>query len=150
MDEHPGDNMNHPVTDASTDPPRRLSDLEQQVMDVIWELGPSTADAVRRHLEPQRSLKDSTIRTVLRRLEGKGFLTHDTEGRTYIYRALTQPRNAAAHAVRQVIDRFCGGSVEELLLGLVDQRMVEKEQLARLADLIDASEQAEQDGKVTK
>lgn len=120
---------------------RALSDLERQVMEVIWQQGPSTADAVRRELEPHRSLKDSTVRTVLRRLEGKHFLTHDVEGRTYVYRALAKPRSAAVQAVRQVIDRFCGGSVDELLLGLVDNRMVEREQLERLAKLIDDSEQ---------
>lgn len=119
---------------------RRLSDLEQHVMDVIWQAGPSTADEVRRRLEPARTLKDSTVRTILRRLEGKDFVTHDVQGRTYVYRALEKPRSAAAQAVRQVIDRFCGGSVEELLLGLVDNQVVEREQLERLTELIDASE----------
>lgn len=120
----------------------RLSDLEQQVMEVIWQRGPSTAEEVRRDLEPEKTLKDSTVRTVLRRLEGKAFLTHDVDGRTYIYRALAQPGGAAAQAVRQVIDRFCGGSVEELLLGLVDHRVVDRRQLEHLKALIDASQRS--------
>lgn len=125
---------------------RRLSDLERQVMEIIWKRGPSTADAVRQGLEPQRSLKDSTVRTILRRLEGKAFLTHEVDRRTYIYSALAKPSSAAAQAVRQVIDRFCGGSVEELLLGLVDNQMVERQQLERLTELIDASERQAKEG----
>ncbi len=102
-------------------------------MQTIWDQGTATADQVRRHLEARRELKDSTIRTILRRLEDKGFVDHAVEGRTYLYRALIRPRRAAAEAVRQVVDRLCGGSVEELLLGLVDNQLLSAEQLERLS-----------------
>ena len=83
-------------------------------------------------------LKDSTIRTILRNLEEKGYVAHEVDGRTFIYRALDTPRSVAVQVVQQVIDRFCGGSVEELLVGLVDKQVLEPKQLRRLAEKIAA------------
>jgi predicted transcriptional regulator len=78
-------------------------------------------------------MKDSTIRTVLRRLEEKGYLTHHVEGRTFIYKAADRRQNVAARAVKNIIDRFCGGSAEELVLGMVDNEVLDHRQLERLA-----------------
>lgn len=110
-----------------------LSDLEHAVMDTIWAFGgPATADQVREALAPRRPLKDSTVRTVLRRLEEKGYLTHRVEGRTYVYTAVAA-QNVAVRAVRQIIDRFCGGSVEELIVGMVEEEVLDRRELERLA-----------------
>lgn len=128
---------------TSSKPPaseQDLSNLERQVMQEIWRLGPSTADDLRRALEPERVLKDSTVRTILRRLESKGFVTHQVDGRTYVYHSAIRPRRAAAQAVQRIVERFCGGSVEELLLGLVDQQVVSRPELEALARRIDADE----------
>jgi predicted transcriptional regulator len=78
-------------------------------------------------------MKDSTIRTVLRRLEEKQYVTHEVEGRTFIYRALDRRQNVAVRAVRNIIDRFCGGSAEELVVGMVDNEVLDQRQLERLA-----------------
>jgi BlaI family transcriptional regulator, penicillinase repressor len=78
-------------------------------------------------------MKDSTIRTVLRRLEEKGYLTHAIEGRTFIYHASHARANIAVRAVKSIIDRFCGGSAEELVLGMVDNAVLDRKQLERLA-----------------
>jgi len=115
-----------------------LTPLEQLVMDFVWSHPDSTAEACREGLAPERPLKDSTIRTILRHLEEKGYLTHTVEGRTFIYRAAETPRNVAAGAVAQLVDRFCGGSVEELLVGLVDQQVLKPRELQRLAAKIAA------------
>lgn len=73
------------------------------------------------------------MRTILRRLEEKGFVAHTTEGRTYIYRATEGRQNVAVRAVKSIIDRFCGGSAEELVIGMVDNAVIDREQLERLA-----------------
>jgi predicted transcriptional regulator len=78
-------------------------------------------------------MKDSTIRTVLRRLEDKGYLTHEIQGRTFIYKASDARQNVAVRAVKGIIDRFCGGSAEALLLGMVDNHVLDRKQLERLA-----------------
>ena len=119
-------------------PPRALGELEQLLMELIWSRGPSTAEACRAALLPERSLKDSTIRTVLRRLEEKGFLKHRVDGRTFLYEATQPRRHFAARAVQQIIDRFCGGSVEQLLVGRVENKVLKQKDLEQLARRISA------------
>ncbi|HKS67308.1 MAG TPA: BlaI/MecI/CopY family transcriptional regulator [Candidatus Acidoferrales bacterium] len=113
--------------------PKGLGQVEQMVMDFVWAHGPCSAESCREALKPARPLKESTVRTILRRLEQKGFVTHDIEGRTYIYRAAEARRNVAVRAVRNIIERFCGGSAEELVIGMVDNAMIGRDQLERLA-----------------
>jgi predicted transcriptional regulator len=111
-----------------------LGDLEREVMQLVWADGPVTAEAVRERLS--RPLKESTVRTVLRRLEDKGFATHTVDGRTYVYQA-AQPRGrVAAKAVQRIVDWFCNGSVEEVLVGMVDTAMLDRRQLRTLADQV--------------
>jgi len=112
---------------------KNLGDVEQSVMDYVWSHGPVTAESCREALASARPMKDSTIRTVLRRLEEKGFVTHEVEGRTFIYQASDHRQNVAVRAVKNIIDRFCGGSVEELVLGMVDNEVLDHKQLQRLA-----------------
>jgi predicted transcriptional regulator len=108
------------------------------VMDFVWDHPECTADVCREGLSARRALKDSTIRTVLRRLEEKGYVTHAVAGRTFLYRAAVTQRNVAAGFVAQLAERFCGGSVEELLVGLVDSQVLKPAQLRKLADKIAA------------
>jgi predicted transcriptional regulator len=117
-----------------------LGEVEQIVMDYIWNHGPSTSESCREALASSRPMKDSTIRTVLRRLEEKGYLTHETEGRTFIYRASDARQNVAVRAVKGIIDRFCGGSAEQLVLGMVDNAVLDRKQLEHLARRIAESE----------
>ena len=112
---------------------KNMGEVEQSVMDHIWIHGPSTAEACRAALASSRPMKDSTIRTVLRRLEEKGYVRHEVEGRTFIYKAADRRQNVAARAVKNIIDRFCGGSAEELVLGMVDNEVLDQKQLERLA-----------------
>jgi len=112
-------------------------------MDYIWSRGSTTAEACREALATTRPMKDSTIRTVLRRLEEKGFLTHEVEGRTFIYKPSDKRQNVAVRAVKNIIDRFCGGSAEALLLGMVDNDVLDRKQLERLARKISAGNAAE-------
>jgi len=119
--------MKNPVSDPLPD----LGELERDVMRLVWANGPVTAETVREQLD--RRLKESTVRTVLRRLEEKGFVTHSTEGRTYVFRAVHDRQRVAAKAVRRIADWFCDGSIEEVLVGIVDAKMLGKEQLDALA-----------------
>jgi BlaI family penicillinase repressor len=109
-----------------------LSNLEQLVMDVLWRNGPSTSEAVREALTKRHAMKQSTTRTILVRLEEKGYVTHHVEGRTYVYTAADPPSNVAAKAVRHIIDRFCGGSVERLMVGMVDSEVLTPKELEKL------------------
>lgn len=106
-------------------------------MSIVWRHGSVTADQVRRDLARKHDLRESTVRTLLRRLEEKGHLTHKVEGRTYLYSSVDEPQSFAIRAVRQIIDRFCAGSAEQLIVGMVDNKMVDSEQLRTLAEDIE-------------
>lgn len=126
--------------------PKPLSPLEQSLMDWIWTHGPATAEDARLALEPENALKDSTVRTILRRLEEKGYLAHETEGRTYRYRPIRARRQAAAAAVRRVLDGFCRGSAEELVAGMVENEVIEPDELRRLLDKLEAARDERKQG----
>jgi len=111
-----------------------LGDLEREVMQLVWTNGPLTAESVREQLA--RRLKESTVRTVLRRLEDKGYVSHTVDGRTYIYQATEARSRVAARAVQRIVDWFCNGSVEEVLVGMVDNAMLDRKRLRMLTDRI--------------
>ena len=102
-------------------------------MEILWKGGPATAEQIREALAPRHALKDSTIRTVLGRLQKKGYVNHKIEGKAFVYHWVEKPRNVAVRAVRQILDRFCDGSLEQLLVGLVENEIVDRAELRELA-----------------
>jgi len=121
---------------------KNLGEVEQAVMDYIWNHDLVTAEHCRDALASSYPMKDSTIRTVLRRLEDKGYVKHHVDGRTFIYEASDGRQNVAVRAVKGIIDRFCGGSAEELVIGMVDSAVLDRKILERLTRRI-----AETEGK---
>ena len=111
-------------------------------MDQVWSRGPVSAEECRSALVATWPMKDSTIRTVLRRLEAKGFVSHEVVGRTFRYRAVEAPVAVATRAVRQLIDRFCGGSAETLMLGLVKDEVIGARDLERIQERIATAKRA--------
>jgi predicted transcriptional regulator len=126
---------------SSTHDPAELGELERGILGIVWRLGAATADQVREEID--RPLKDSTIRTVLRRLEEKGYLAHSVDNRTFIYRSAESPQKVAARAVQRIVDWFCEGSVEELLVGMVDSKVVSRAELERMARRVAALKKQE-------
>jgi BlaI family transcriptional regulator, penicillinase repressor len=115
-----------------------FTDLEQAILSSIWRRGSATAEQVREDLAAEHNLKESTVRTLLGRLENKGYLKHTVEGRTYIYASVGGPQGFAIQAVRQIIDRFCEGSAERLIAGMVDDEVLDVEQLRRISKEIES------------
>jgi predicted transcriptional regulator len=115
-------------------------------MSVIWTSGPSTVEAVHQTVSQNHKLKETSVRTLLRRLERKGYLRHEVDGRAFVYLAVEPARGLAARAVRQIIDRLCHGSVEELVMGMVDAKALSTRELDRLARYVSGRKQ-EQRGK---
>ena len=108
-----------------------LGDLEHELLTILWQHGEMTALDIGKQVA--RKLKDATIRTVLRRLEEKGYVTHTVEAGTFLYRPKESAESTAASAVQTIIERFCGGSLERALLALADAALVEPKQLAAIA-----------------
>jgi predicted transcriptional regulator len=125
--------------------PRSLGAAEQVVMDFVWSShGPVSAEDCRRGLREIWPMKESTVRTVLLRLEQKGYLTHTVEGRAFKYLPSAGRLEVAARTVKHLIQRFCGGSAEELVLGLVDQKIITPAQLKALLKRIADEERRRQ------
>ena len=114
-----------------------LGELELEVMQIVWNTGEVTAEQVRDRLA--RNPKESTVRTILKRLEDKGFVTHSVARRTFVFRAAQARQEVAARAVKRVVDWFCNGSVDDVLVGMADARMLEPRMLKLLARRIAAA-----------
>jgi len=128
----------------------QLSPLENTVMQVVWQRQSVTAEQIRVQLARSRPMKDSTVRTVLRRLEEKGYVKHTTEGRTYVFSPTVASRRVATEAVRGIIERFCDGSVENLLVGMIDDQLITPEKLKQLAARVAKAEAAEAEKRRSK
>jgi predicted transcriptional regulator len=99
-----------------------LASFNELALKLVWRHRVQGADQVRERLDhPGRRLKRSTIRTELRRLEEKGYLAHSIGNRTFLYRPAETRQAVAGRAVQRVVDWFCEGLVEALLMGMVDR-----------------------------
>src|SRR5687768_11296401 len=107
-----------------------FTDRELDVMAVLWDLGPSTVPEVLERLSDD--LAYTTVQTVLRTLESKGYVAHDEEGRFHRYRALVERTDAEASALNRILNRVFRGSPELLLSQLVSQRELSDEQIGRM------------------
>ena len=102
-------------------------------MEILWKFSSATAEQIRAALVPRHVLKDSTVRTVLLRLQQKGYVEYHRQGRAFLYRGVVKPQNVAVRAVRQILEKFCDGSLEQLLVGLVENEVVDPVELEHLA-----------------
>lgn len=112
-----------------------FTDRELDIMDVLWEQGVATVADVREALHVD--LAYTTVLTVLRTLEEKGYVAHDEEGRAHRYRALVEKSKAEKSAVSKLVKKLFKGSPELLLTQLVADRKLSADDLKRLRALID-------------
>src|SRR5687768_9297159 len=96
-----------------------LADREAQLMGVLWDHGPSTVSEVQTHLSDE--LAYTTVLTMLRKLEAKGYVGHEEEGRAHRYRALVERSDAQKGALETLVSRLFKGSSEALLMHLVSR-----------------------------
>jgi predicted transcriptional regulator len=111
-----------------------IHDREMNLMDVLWERGSATAAEVRDLLEDD--LAYNTVLTILRRLEQKGYVGHEEEGRAHRYFPLVEREKARESAVRQLLDKVFDGSAELMLTHLVTESKLDDEQIRRLRHLL--------------
>ncbi len=114
-----------------------LSPAQREIMEIVWQHGEVAASEVRQLLAQKRNVARTTVRTILERMEEKGWLKHREDGRTYLYSA-AQPRQAIiGQKVIEVIDGVCGGSPEELMTALLEYRGLTGEELKRIRQMLD-------------
>lgn len=121
----------------------RFTERELDIMEVLWDLGPSTVAEVLEALDDD--LAYNTVLTMLKVLEDKGHVTRDLEGRAHRYRTLVPREHASRSALERVTDRLFGGSREAVLLELVGRRGLDEEELRRMRDLLEEQLAEEED-----
>jgi predicted transcriptional regulator len=114
----------------------QLSDLQIAIMRVIWSRGEATVAEVQNALQRERGLANTTIATVLSRLEKRGFLAHRSHGRQYVYRALLTEPEVRRGMVAEFMERLFQGDVTELVSSLLGSREMSTGDLERVRALI--------------
>lgn len=110
-------------------------------MQALWELGEGSVSDVQARLEANsRKLASTTVATVLRRLEAKGWVTHREEGRGFVYRAAVSRERATGNLIDRLTGAFFGGDVPALVSHLLDSRGVTKREIAEIKRLIEVKE----------
>lgn len=109
-------------------------------MEVLWQRGPSTVSEVVESLSRRPNLAYSSVLTVLRILEQKGYLRHEKSGRAFVYRAVVDRKDAQKSAVRHLISRFFENSPELLVLNVLEDEHLSEEELRKLRTMIKEGE----------
>ncbi len=124
-----------------------LTQLELQIMQVLWANGPSNVQTVQEALNSDPPLAYTTVQTMLNVLERKKKVRRRLRGRAYEYKAVVTHEAASRHAVRDMLDRMFGGSVDALLMNLLKDRQLSPEKLAELTERLTREEVRQQKEK---
>jgi predicted transcriptional regulator len=126
-------------TNMSTKAAPPLTKRERQIMDALYRLGRATAAEIRVRLDGDPA--DSTVRTQLRVLEGKGHVRHEEHGLRYVYMPTVPHHSARRSALRHLVDTFFDGSAAKAVAALVggEGARVSDDDLDRIARLVDAA-----------
>ena len=114
----------------------RLGKMELQIMKVVWQRGKATVHDVKDALSRGRKPAYSTVLTMMRKLEAKGYLSHDVDDRTYVYRPTISRQTVRQGVIGDLLDRLFEGSPSLLLNSLVEQNRVSEKELRQIRKLI--------------
>ncbi|MEW5875179.1 MAG: BlaI/MecI/CopY family transcriptional regulator [Candidatus Zixiibacteriota bacterium] len=117
-----------------------LTEAELRLMEIVWEKGEATVTDVVDSIPRSRSLAYNTVLTTLRILERKGYLSHEKQGRAFVYRPLVDRHHARRSALKYIMSRFFENSPELLVLNVLENEAIDPKELKRLKRLIEESE----------
>lgn len=121
----------------------RLTPLELEIMQVLWETGPASVQTVQRELK--RDLAYTTVQTMLSVLHRKNKVARTLKDKAHIYRPTVSRTQVTGHAVGELIDRLFGGSAEGLVMSMLEARHLTPAKLARLNTLVEKGAVDDQD-----
>lgn len=113
-----------------------LTEAELRLMNVLWEKGPATVGEVAEAVPGDPPLAYNTVLTMLRILEGKGYLRHTKEGRAFLYEPCVNRDEASSGAIRHVLAKFFNNSPELLVANLLSDDAIGQKEIDRLKKLI--------------
>jgi BlaI family penicillinase repressor len=117
-----------------------ISDAEWQVMNVVWEGQPMTAQEILSQLEGQADWAPATVKTMLHRLVKKTVLTYEAQGNRYVYRSRVRRSDCVKHASRSFLDRVFGGESAPLLAHFIRSSKLSAEEISQLRQILDQKE----------
>ena len=118
----------------------RLTELQLAIMSVLWKKSTATVADVHDAIGARRGLAPATVATLLRRLEKKGAVTHETEGRQFVYRALISSAAARRSMLSEVAERLLPADVPALINQLLASKKIGAEELEQVKKLIEEKE----------
>ncbi len=114
-----------------------LTEAELRVMDVVWQRGPSTVSDVLESLDQNPPLAYNTVLTTMRILEDKGYLTHEKDGRAFVYAPTVERDKARQSALRMLLSRFFDNSAELLVHNLLKNEKLTRAEIQRLKKVVE-------------
>jgi len=124
-----------------------LSAAQREIMDIVWEGDEVTVADVWEVLSERRSVARNTVQTVLVRMEEKGWLRHRSIGRTFLYSSALPRKVTLSQTVQNLLDAAFGGSAEELVTALLEDRSLGKDEAERIRAMIDEAEYRKRQSK---
>jgi BlaI family penicillinase repressor len=122
---------------------KKLTKAEEEIMHIIWEIGPCTVGDIRNYIAEEQGRKKpphSTISTMVRILDEKGFLTHKAYGRTFVYSANLTKEQYSKQSLRELARDYFGGSMNRLVSFLVKEDDLSLEELSELLEKLEDEE----------
>ena len=114
-----------------------LSPAETEILRLIWQLGSGTVQQVCGKLPPKRQIAYATVQTLLRRLERKGYITHETKGKAHVFSPAAEREEVIKRTVGDFVDRLFGGDPVPLMLHLANHSRLDAEDIKRIRKLIE-------------
>lgn len=114
----------------------QLGRVQLLIMQVLWEMGRATAREITDAINAAEPIAHSTVQTLLRGLEEKGSVSHETEGRTFIFVPLVQEDKFKSSATRDLVERVFGGNAGTLVAHLLKNENVSRKEIDEIRKLI--------------
>lgn len=124
-----------------------LTEAELRIMNVLWERRSATVHEVLESMPPKPALAYNSVLTIVRILEKKGYVKHAKDGRAYVYMPLVDRESATRSEVRRLVSRFFANSPELLVLNILEDESIDAEEIARLRQLLEKSQEGSKDGR---
>jgi BlaI family penicillinase repressor len=130
-----------------TSAPTDLSPAQREIMEIVWERGEISVSDARDILSRKREVARNTVRTLLERMELKGWLTHREDRRQFLYSAVVPRQASIGRRVIDMLNSVCGGSPETLMTALLDHRGLSADELQRIEIMLNSAKNHSAKGK---
>ena len=117
--------------------PPAVSPAETEILSLVWRRGSATVQDICDVLPKERSVAYATVQTLLRRLEKKGYVKHEVQGKAHLFRPVISREDVIHRTVGAFVDRLFGGDPVPLLMYLADHSKLSGEDIARLRKLVE-------------